>query len=275
VGDRYRIGVFYDGTWFAHVSDFYATHHRRAARPSLGGLHDAVRWYVHRVDGVDLDTVEVAQAHYVRGRSPVPSTAFDAVLANAGVTRHDLELHEGKEKGVDVHLALEAWECATTLPLDYVALITGDADFAPLVTRLIDRGVRVIIPVLDVTGAGGEVLHTAAQLRAATSDTPTFDQLFAPGDADDYPLRFPFVRSAAAVPPKPQNGRWHGTVTGWTPGRTHGFITDSKGVSWFASRDELPDGYEDLPIDTPVSFTGSPKPAPGKKYPQAYSIHLD
>lgn len=268
--------MFYDGTWFAHVSDFYATKHHRAARLALGGLHDSLRWYIHSAAGLDLDDCEVVQAHYVRGRSATPSTAFDTVLANADVTRHDLELHDGKEKGVDVYLALEAWERATTTPLECVALLTGDADFTPLVTRLVDRGVRVVVPVLDTEDAGGPALHTAVQLRAATADAPTFDELFAPSDHDDYPLRFPFVRSAgaASAPSTTAGGRWRGIVTGWRPGQTHGFITDSTGGSWFASRDELPDGYDDLAIDTPVSFTGSPKPAPGKKYPQAYSIHV-
>jgi hypothetical protein len=194
------------------------------------------------------------------------------------VARHDIELHGGQEKGVDIYLALEAWERATTTPLEWVVLLTGDADFTPLVTRLVDRGVHVIVPVLDTAprSASSPSLHTAAQLRAATVDAPTFDELFAPSDLDDYPLRYPFVRSAgtASTPSTTPGGRWRGIVTGWRLGQTHGFITDNKGNSWFASRDELPDGYSDLPIDTPVTFTGSPKPAPGKKYPQAYSIHI-
>jgi NYN domain len=274
VGNRCRIGVFYDGTWFSYVSDFYATTHRRAARITLGGLHDSLRWYVHCATGIDPDECEVVEAHYVRGRSATPSTVFDTVLSNAGVTRHDVELHGGKEKGVDIYLALEVWERATATPLECVALITGDADFTPLVTRLVNRGVRVIVPVIDTGDRGGPALHTAAQLREATADAPTFDELFAPSDLDDYPLRFPFVRSAGITrtPSTTPDRRWQGIVTGWRPGQTHGFITDSAGRSWFASRDELPDGYEELPINTPVSFTGSPNPAPGKKYPQAYSI---
>jgi hypothetical protein len=58
-------------------------------------------------------------------------------------------------------------------------------------------------------------------------------------------------------------------------GQTHGFVTDRRGGSWFVSRDELPEGYESLPVGATVSFTGSPKPAPGKPYPQAYSVRVD
>lgn len=277
----HRIGVFYDGTWFAHISDFYATEHPRQERIAFGGLHDAFRHYVHTRTGADLDDCVVSETHYVRGRSTTPSTVFDTVLDKAGITRHDVELAGGREKGADVYLALEVWERATTAPLEYVVLITGDADFVPLVTRLIGRGVQVVVPVInaapDRPTLGSSTLSTARQLVTATKDSPTFDDLFLASEHDDYPLRYPFVRnvSRAVVPSTNSAGRWRGTVTGWRPGQTSGFITDSRGGSWFVSRDELPEGYEDLDVGVLVSFTGAPKPAPGKKYPQAYSIHID
>jgi hypothetical protein len=279
MGESVRIGVFYDGTWFAYLSDFYATAHPRAARISLDGFHDALRWYVHTETGRALDDCVVPEAHYVRGRIETPATSFDAVLAAAGVTRHDLPLHGGKEKGVDVHFALEAWERATTVPLQWVVLVTGDADFTPLAARLTRHGVRVVVPVADVRTPRSApppewTPRTAAPLRAAASLTPAFDTLFAPADRDDYPLRRPFVRSTEVVasPAGTPRGRRRGTVTGWRIGQPHGFITDSRGGSWFASRDELPEGRTMLPTGTSVSFTGSPTPAAGRKYPRAYSI---
>ncbi|WP_158839961.1 NYN domain-containing protein [Saccharothrix deserti] len=280
MGEIVRIGVFYDGTWFAYLSDFYATAHQRAARISLDGFHDALRWYVHTETGRALDDCRVHEAHYVRGRIETPAASFDGALAAAGVTRHDLPLHGGKEKGVDVHFALEVWERATTAPLQWVVLVTGDADFTPLVTRLTGRGVRVVVPVVDVqlTAPGSPppawTPRTAAPLRAAASLTPAFDALFAPTDRYDYPLRPSFVRSSEVVasPVGSPRGRRRGTVTGWRVGQPHGFITDTRGGSWFVSRDDLPEGHTVLPTGTPVSFTGSPTPTPGRKYPRAYSI---
>ncbi|ONI84797.1 NYN domain-containing protein [Saccharothrix sp. ALI-22-I] len=279
MGEIVRIGVFYDGTWFAYLSDFYATAHPRAARISLDGFHDALRWYVHTETGRALDDCSVHEAHYVRGRIETPATSFDAALAATGVTRHDLPLHGGKEKGVDVHFALEVWERATTWPLQWVVLITGDADFTPLVTRLTGRGVRVIVPVVDTQWPASSAPpawtpRTAAPLRAAATRTPAFDALFAPADRYDYPLRRPFVRSTEVVasPAGSPRGRRRGTVSGWRTGQPHGFITDTRGGSWFVSRDDLPDGHTVLPTGTPVSFTGSPTPAAGRKYPRAYSI---
>ncbi|ANZ41759.1 NYN domain-containing protein [Lentzea guizhouensis] len=280
MGKIVRIGVFYDGTWFAYLSDFYATAHRRAARVSLDGLHDAVRWYVHAETGRPLDECVVAEAHYVRGRIDTPAASFDAVLTAAGITRHDLPLHGGKEKGVDVHLALEAWDRATAVPLDWVVLLTGDADFAPLVTRLTARGVHVVVPVVDVRAGDGVpswTPRTAAPLRAATPFTPGFDHLFDPADRPDYPLRRAFVRSAEAVasPVGAPRGRRRGTIATWKSGQAHGFITDTKGGSWFVSRDDLPEGLTLLLAGTPVSFTGSPVPMAGRKYPRAQLVRLD
>ncbi|TQM78710.1 uncharacterized LabA/DUF88 family protein [Saccharothrix saharensis] len=275
-----RIGVFYDGTWFAYLSDYYATAHPRAARIALDGLHDALRWYLHTETGTAFEDCLVHEAHYVRGRIETPAASFDAALAAAGVTRHDLPLHGGKEKGVDVHFALEAWELATTVPLRWVVLITGDADFTPLATRLTGRGVGVVVPVVDDRSTDQvpeRVPRTAAPLRAAATLTPTFDDLFAPGDRAGYPLRRPFVRSGEVVasPAGAPRGRRRGTVTGWKAGQPHGFITDSRGNSWYASRDDLPVGVAMLPTGTPVSFTGSPVPAPGRKYPRAESIRFE
>ncbi|NUT91090.1 MAG: NYN domain-containing protein [Saccharothrix sp.] len=278
MGNGERIGVFYDGTWFAYVSDYFATVHPRAARVSLDGFHDSLRWYVHTVVNRPLDECVVSEAHYVRGRIETPAVAFDAVLAAAGVVRHDMPLHSGKEKGVDVHLALEAWERATSVPLQWVVLVTGDADFAPLASRLVARGVRVIVPVVD----GGGVVpawtpRTAAPLRAAASATPTFDDLFEPAESTDYPLRAPFVRtsgSGASVAGEPR-GRRKGTITGWKPGQPHGFITDTRGASWFVSRDDLADGSPALPIGTTVTFSGPSTPPSGHKYPRAYAVQTE
>jgi uncharacterized LabA/DUF88 family protein len=130
-----RVGVFYDGGWFAVVSDYYAHHHRWRASISLPGLHDALRWWLGQTTDEALSSVEIVQAHYVRGRSQTPSRTFDRVLQECGVTRHDVALSAHGEKGADVYLALEAYERALETSLDVVALISGDGDFVPLVER--------------------------------------------------------------------------------------------------------------------------------------------
>jgi hypothetical protein len=277
-----RLGVFYDGGWFAHVSGYFAHHHPWRARIALQGLHDALRWHIHSVTGVPLADCVLAEAHYVRGRSATPSRGFDHVLEQAGVTRHDADFRDGAETGADVMLALEVWTRATSSPLQAVALISGDADLAPVVSRLAAHGVHVAVPALDVqfTGDDGDprTLRTAPRLIGAASTAPPMGDLLAAGLAPDWPLRYPFTAPVhtAAPPAAPSSGRRRGTVTRWAPGETSGFITEAgTGASWFASRDDLPEGVSSFPPDTPVTFSGPPRPVPGKRYPRARAIRAE
>ena len=273
------LGVFYDGGWFAHVSDYYAIRHPWRARIALQGLHDALRWHLHTVTGTPLAGCTLAEAHYVRARSATPSRAFDQILDQAGVIRHDADLAGGSEKGADVLLALEVWDRAISVPLRAVALITGDADLVPLAARLRDRDVHVVVPAVDAqfTTERGEhsVLRTAPRLIETASTAPPLDGLLAAGLARGWPLRYPFAAPVHGSTGEVQRGAGprQGTVTRWNPGDSSGFITETgTGASWFASRDDLPDGTPALQPGTPVTFTGSPRPKPGKRYPQAHTI---
>ncbi len=274
-----HLGVFYDGGWFAHVSGYFAHHHPWRARISLQGLHDALRWHIHSVIAAPLANCVLTEAHYVRGRSVTPSRSFDRVLDQAEVTRHDADFRDGTEKGADVMLALEAWTRAISAPLQAVALISGDADLAPVASRLAAHGIHVVVPALDVqfTGDHGEpqVLRTAPRLIEAASSSPAMDSLLAAGLAPDRPLRYPFTAPVhiATAQAGPSSGRRHGTISRWRPGETSGFITETgTGASWFASRDDLPHEVSALPPGTLVTFNGSPRPAPGKRYPRARAI---
>ena len=48
-----RIGVFYDGGYFARVSNYYRFHDPRRSRLSIMGLHDYVRQALHEFENVD------------------------------------------------------------------------------------------------------------------------------------------------------------------------------------------------------------------------------
>ena len=45
-----RIGVFYDGNYFYHVSNYYFYSHPRQARISISGLHEFIREKVCEMD---------------------------------------------------------------------------------------------------------------------------------------------------------------------------------------------------------------------------------
>jgi cold shock CspA family protein len=154
-GKLTRIGIFYDGNFFFHVSNYYHYHHERRARISLGGLHAFVRQQVADCEKTDQRYCQIVDAHYFRGRLRAADAedrdllykerVFDDVLVREGVTTHYLPLTREGEKGIDVWLALEAYETAIYKRFDVVVLVVCDGDFLPLVRKLNTLGARVMV----------------------------------------------------------------------------------------------------------------------------------
>jgi cold shock CspA family protein/uncharacterized LabA/DUF88 family protein len=154
-----RIGVFYDGNYFFHVSNYYHYNHERRARISVSGLHEFIRDQVARSEGCDLKYCRIVDAHYFRGRQRaqdaeqrgilVRERIFDDILVREGVVTHYLPLGPEGEKGVDVWLALEAYEQAINKRFDVIALVVCDGDFLPLVRKLNTLGTRVMLLAWD------------------------------------------------------------------------------------------------------------------------------
>src|SRR5579875_3626356 len=150
-----RIGIFYDGNFFFHVSNYYHYHHERRARISVGGLHAFVRQQVAECEKCDPRYCQIVDAHYFRGRLRAADAedrdllykerVFDDVLVREGVTTHYLPLTREGEKGIDVWLALEAYEMAIYKKFDVVVLVVCDGDFLPLVRKLNTLGTRVMV----------------------------------------------------------------------------------------------------------------------------------
>src|SRR5580765_5676309 len=94
-----RIGIFYDGNFFFHVSNYYQYHHERRQRLSVGGLHAFVRAAVARLEpeqNIDVRHCPISEAHYFRGRLRASDAddrdllyrerVFDDVLIREAVT---------------------------------------------------------------------------------------------------------------------------------------------------------------------------------------------
>ena len=62
-----RIGLFYDGNYFFHVSNFYHYSHERKARISISGLHEFIRREVAVSESSDVRYCQIVDAHYFRG----------------------------------------------------------------------------------------------------------------------------------------------------------------------------------------------------------------
>lgn len=155
-----RIGVFYDGNYFLHVSNYYNYSHERRSRISISGLHQFIRSQVSDMEDTDMNLCQIVDAHYFRGRLNAHEASqrgnqlfydrlFDDILMSEGVVTHYLPVktYQGlrQEKGIDVWLALETYELASYKDFDVVVLITADGDYVPLIRKLNTLGTRVMV----------------------------------------------------------------------------------------------------------------------------------
>lgn len=155
-----RVGVFYDGNYFLQVSNYYAYGHSRKRRISISGLHEFIRDQVAKEESIEARHCKIVDAHYFRGRLNAYDASqrgdtlywdrvFDDILMSEGVTTHYLPVRttpEGykQERGIDVWLALEAFEQAFYKRFDVLVLISSDGDYVPLVRKLNTLGTRVM-----------------------------------------------------------------------------------------------------------------------------------
>ncbi len=150
-----RIGVFYDGNYLYHVSNYYAYRHELHSRLSISGLHQFIRDRVSHLEQAPTRCCHIVDAHYFRGRYSTQvieqkgwlrgERIFEDVLMYNGITTHYWPMMEGNEKSVDVALALEAYELTMLKKFDICVLIAGDGDYTPLVRKLNETGTRVMV----------------------------------------------------------------------------------------------------------------------------------
>jgi uncharacterized LabA/DUF88 family protein/cold shock CspA family protein len=153
-----RIGIFYDGQYFFTVSNYYKYEHQRKSRISITGLHDYIRKEVAELLKVETRNCQIIDAHYFIGRNTGArengklenERAFEDVLMRENIVSHYLPLQLDangvrREKGIDVWLALEAYEMAVTKSVDILVLIAGDGDYVPLVRKLHTVGTQTLL----------------------------------------------------------------------------------------------------------------------------------
>ncbi|PPK85992.1 cold-shock-like DNA binding protein [Neolewinella xylanilytica] len=183
-----KIGVFYDGNYFLHVSNYYNYDHPQRRRLSITGLHEFIEARVAMEEGIARSRSKIVDSHYFRGRLNATEAqqrgsalyydrVFDDILMSSGVTTHysPLRSSHGRrhEKGIDVWFALEAFEQTMLRRFDVVVLIASDGDYVPLVRKLNGLGCRVMIVGWDfefTTDSGsGMITRTSQDLLAEAS----------------------------------------------------------------------------------------------------------
>jgi cold shock CspA family protein len=237
-----RIGVFYDGNYFAHVSNYYLYHHPRRARISMSGLHELVRHQVAESEGVDPRYCQIVDAHYFRGRLRAQDAeergvllrerTFDDVLMREGVVTHYLPLGPDGEKGIDVWLALEAYELAIYKRFQVSVLLTSDSDFLPLVRKLNSLGTRVMLLAwafkwVDHDHQERETRTSQILLREVTYPVLMHELIDDPARRGDPRLDALFVPMREAHPVPATGDPVEGSIQSVKEG--YGFITPAAG----------------------------------------------
>ena len=233
-----RIGVFYDGNYFLHVSNYYNYSHERRSRISISGLHAFIRRQVAEEEGVNERLCQIVDAHYFRGRLNAHEAnqrgnqlfydrLFDDILMSEGVVTHYLPVktYQGyrQEKGIDVWLALEAFELAQYKKFDVVVLITSDGDYVPLIRKLNTLGSRIMVLSWDF-----EFLNEQGEKQVTRTSQDLLEEVSYPvgmhGIIDDRSRRNDMVIQNLFVKQQPQPPR--PTFTAATNGNNYvnGFV---------------------------------------------------
>lgn len=297
-----RIGVFYDGSYFAQVSDYYRYHHSRQARISIAGFHDFLRHEIAKeAETGSPRFCHIVEAHYYRGRFPAEDTdrepgrllrerKFDDALMRARVTTHFMPVASSgsgkvRERGIDVLLTLDAHEAAIARRVDFIVLVTGDGDFVPLAERLNSLNCRVVVAAWDVQSPDEKLSLRTAQALLDVVPHPVMMQSI----IDDRSRRHdPLVNKMFMDhQPRAVAGGGHGdtvshdisalgdkelcggVIVNLPAGRDFGFIAPVRGgenlffhASWM--EDDSPDGFSKLTIGDHVEFNISENPKTGQ-----------
>ncbi|MDR0315542.1 MAG: NYN domain-containing protein [Treponema sp.] len=172
--DVLRIGIFYDGYYFYKISNYYKYEHEKKSRISISGLHEFIRNEIASLIKMDIRRCQIIDAHYFKGRSLAKDMGekvqservFEDILMRENIVSHYLPLRYSEnsiiEKGIDVWLALEAYELAIYKHFDILVLIAGDGDYVPLVRKLHTLGTQVMLICWDFSyhNENGDIVET-------------------------------------------------------------------------------------------------------------------
>lgn len=145
------------------VSNYYRYAHTRKANLTFTGFQEFVRHKVAEKEQSDVIFCQIVESHFFRGRFSLTAAKaanalegdrfIDQLLMYAGIVSHYYPMDESKtppqEKGIDVWLALEAYDLAVHKRFDVLVLFAGDQDFVPLARKVNGIGTRVMLIAMD------------------------------------------------------------------------------------------------------------------------------
>ena len=222
-----RIAVFYDGNYFLHVSNYYAFNHVRNSRLSLRGLHEFIRTRVSDLEDTEMHLCQIVDSHFFRGRISANEAqqrgnllyydrVFEDILMWEGVITHYLPLRNTggrrEDKGIDVWMALEAYELTLLKKFDVVVLITSDGNYVPLVRKMNNLGARIMVLSWDFEFVDNEGKHVVTRtshelLNEVTYPVQMHDLIESRSTKDEEVIQNLFVRRDDTQPRPPRDAR--------------------------------------------------------------------
>ncbi|MCB0587869.1 MAG: NYN domain-containing protein [Phaeodactylibacter sp.] len=278
-----KIGVFYDGNYFYHVSNYYNYVHGRKSRISIKGLHDFIRYKVSELEGggANIAHCQIVDAHYFRGRLSAAEASnksnqlyydrvFDDILMSEGVTTHYLPLRgfgsRKTEKGVDVWLALEAFEQSLYKKFDVLVLIAADGDYVPLIRKVNSLGTRVMVlswefEFVDDYGNNRSTRTSQSLLEEVTYPIAMHTLIDNPEKRDTYVIKNLFVPKTppakfgeAESQSGAGNGNGYHTSTIFSLKEGYGFIAYPPNNLFFHYSEVENVDFNELRVGDPVKF---------------------
>lgn len=235
-----KIGIFYDGNFFFHVSNHYLYDHPRQSRISITGIHQFIVHEVARQEERPVKQCKIVDMHYFRGRFAayeaqardllLKERIFDDILMKEGVITHYLPMSPEGEKGIDVWLALEAFELAVFKKYDVIALIGSDGDYLPLVRKLNTIGARVMVLGCDFEYTDHFGNHRITKTSQALLENATHPVLL------NQVIDDPALQNEAVVRDLFVNEKYR-HVTAPTPDRQQGSVVSNQGGYGFIRPD--------------------------------------
>ena len=165
--ENLSIGVFIDGGYYAKINEGLARTHKGAV--NLKNLLKVIPELIGKEYGIDRKILHVTEAHYYRGRFRAKDAEkrnllleereFEDVLIENDVLCHYKHLREAPgggiiEKGIDTWFALDTYELTLYRNLNYVVLISGDADHEMLARKLKALKTHVLLLTWDPAHTG-------------------------------------------------------------------------------------------------------------------------
>ncbi|MCD7970198.1 MAG: NYN domain-containing protein [Alistipes sp.] len=268
-----RIGVFYDGNFLLHASNYYNYFHSQRRRLSIGGLQEYIKKRVAEEEDYDPRRCHIVESHYFRGRINAAEASqrgnqlyndrvFEDILMAEGISTHYLPLRNfsgrKEERGIDVWLSLEVFEFAITHRIDVAVLIVSDTDYAPLLRKLTSLGTRVMLLSweFDYTNDDGVKVVTKTShelLQLATYPIPMHDEIEDGLEDHDPDITALFVDSEARDEEPGHNDKPRERSEILSIKNGFGFVKYPNNNLYFHMQDVIGDFFELAPGD-PVEF---------------------